>query len=284
MEDNILPRERQYRATTSFLTRPVEEVEGLLEFILRNALQLVGAPDGYIILYDEDGKTFFVRHGIGFYKSWIMESQPSEFGMQGYVCNTGEIFVVDDYRQYPERMNDKRLDRVTSVIILPMKQEGQVQGMLCASWSDIVHPISTENVEVLRQFCDLALVAMERTDTQKKIDRMALYDVLTGLPNRGSLNWHLEEDMNKAHSGESMGAVMFIDMDDLKSVNDNFGHTCGDSVIITAGKHIVDAVGEQAFVAHSGGDEFIIVLAGEHDRAEIAHIADTILHALCQDY
>ena len=284
MEDHLLLRGRQYRAATRLLTRPVEEFQGLLESILRDALQLVQAPDGYIVLCDNDAKTCSFHHGIGLYLYGITESPPVGFGMQGYVFNTGEVLTVDDYRQYPERMNDKRLDRLTSVIMLPLKQEGQMLGMLCASWSDVVHPISTEDVAVLRQFCDLATVALERTNTQKKISRMAFYDPLTGLPNRASLSLHIEQGMKKAHCGKAMGTIMFIDMDDLKSVNDNFGHSFGDSVIIAAGKHIVDAAGEKAFVAHSGGDEFIIVLSGEYNREEVGKIADTILNALSQEY
>ena len=284
MEDNLLLRERQYRATTSLLTRPVNESEGLLESVLHDALQLVKAPDGYIVLYDDDGMTFFVYQGSGLFESWILELQVASFGMQRKVHQSGEILTVDDYRTYPERVNDERLSRLTGVIMLPLKQEGQVQGILCACWSDVVHPISTEDVEVLRQFCDLATLALERTNTQKKIAHMAFYDTLTGLPNRASLSLHLEKEMKAVPSGTATGVIMFIDMDDLKLVNDNFGHSFGDRVIVTAGQHIVDAVDEKAFVAHSGGDKFILALSGEYSRQEVAHFADTILRALCQEY
>lgn len=284
VEENLLLRERQYRATTSLLTNPIDKIEELLKSILHDALQLVKAPDGHIGLYDDGGKTFIIHHGIGICDSWIMERHPAETGMKGYVYNTGKNLIVDDYQQYPNRMNDKRLDRLTTAIMLPLKQDGQVKGILCASWRDVVHPISKEDVAVLRQFCDLATVALERTNTQKKIHQMAFYDTLTGLPNRASLNLHLDEEMKKAHCGEATGAILFIDMDDLKSVNDNFGHSFGDSVIVAAGKHIVDAVGENAFVAHSGGDEFIIVLSGEYNREKVAQFADAVLGALCQEY
>ena len=284
MEDRLLLRERQYRATTSLLTRPIDEFEGLLESILRDALLLVDALDGYIILCDDGAETCYIHHGIGLYDSWVMASQPAQSGMQGYVYNTGEVLVVDDYRQYPERMDDKRLDRLTTVIMLPLKQGDQVQGILCACWTDVVHPISTDDLELLRQFCDLATVALERTNTQKKISYMAFYDTLTGLPNRASLNLHLEKNIKKAHSGEATGIILSIDMDDLKSVNDNFGHSLGDSIIITAGKYIVAAVGEKAFVARSGGDEFVIVLSGQYSRLEVARIADKVLDAVCQEY
>lgn len=284
VEENLLLRERQYRAVTSLLTRPVDEFEGLLESILRDALQLVKAPNGYISLYDDGGKTFSFYYGVGVHESWSMEPHSAMIGMQRNVYDTGEFFIVDDYRLYPEHVNDKQMNKVTSIIMLPLKQEGEVHGILCASWNDVVYPISTEDVMVLRQFCDLATVALAHTNAQKQISYMAFYDTLTGLPNRTSLRLHLEKKMKKTHFGEATGVIMFIDIDDLKSVNDNFGHSVGDSVIIAAGKHIVDAVGEQAFVARSGDDEFVIMLSGEYNREEVALIADCILGALCQEY
>jgi len=186
----------------------VDEFDGLLESILRDALQLVEAPDGYIMLYDKEKKTFFVHHGIGLYESWIMESQPAEFGMQGYVYKTGEILAVDDYRQYPERRNDKRLDRLTSAIILPLKREGQVQGMLCACWSDVVHHISIEDVQALRQFCDLVAVALKRTNTQKKIRQLMnagfVDTVRRSIGDAGILQEQLEIEITESVLIESM--------------------------------------------------------------------------------
>jgi len=284
LEDDLLLRARQCQAITSLLTRSVDDFEGLLQSILRDALQLVKAPDGYIILCDDSAKTCSVHHGIGLYESWIREVQPTKCGMQGNVYRTGEILVVNDYRQYPERINDKRLDGLTTVIVLPLKQEGQVHGMLSASWSDVVHPISTGDIDVLRQFCDLAMVALERTNIQKKMRRMAFYDAVTGLPNRASLSLHLEKKMKRHHDGPSMGVIISIDIDNLKALNDNFGYSFGNSVIRATGNHIMNVVGEKAFVARSGGDEFILVLSGEYNREEVVHMADEILYALCQEY
>lgn len=283
-EENLLLRERQYRATTSLLTRPVDEMEDLLEVILHNAVQLLRAVAGYIGLFDDSGKTFYVHHGIGIDESRIMEPQPAEIGMQGHVRDTGELFYVEDYRIYQQRINDARLDRSTSVIMIPLKQAGKVKGILAVSWVDVIHTISHEDLEVLRQFGDLASVALERASTQKKIGQMAFHDALTGLPNRASLNLYLEAEMQKARCGEATGMILFIDIDDLKSINDNFGHSFGDDVIVTASKHIVNVVGQEAFVSRIGGDEFIVVLPGSNNSEQAARIAEKTIRELCQDY
>ncbi|WP_378954642.1 EAL domain-containing protein [Pelosinus sp. sgz500959] len=284
IEENLLLRERQYRATTSLLTRPVEEFEGLLESILQGALQLVNAPDGYIALYDDLGKGFCTYYGSGICEHWIKSLVLAESEIVRRVYHTGEIVAVDDYKEYPNRLDDQRLENVASVIMLPLKHEDQVKGILCASWRNEIHFITTEDVKVLRQFCDLGSVAIERTNIHKKIHQMAFYDALTGLPNRESLQSYMTKELKMTHGSEIAGAILFVDIDDLKSVNDSFGHSCGDGIINTVAKHIMTAVGRDVFVARSGGDEFSIVLSGEENRENIAKIADNILEVLCQEY
>jgi diguanylate cyclase (GGDEF)-like protein len=117
----------------------------------------------------------------------------------------------------------------------------------------------------------------------EEIRHMAYTDVLTGLPNRAHLNERLDQEMEQARRGESSGVVMFIDLDDLKTVNDTLGHTYGDVLIVEAGKRIVAEAGNDAFVGRIGGDEFILILSGERDRTCIARLADRIIGALCRD-
>ena len=115
------------------------------------------------------------------------------------------------------------------------------------------------------------------------IKKIAYSDSLTGLPNRALLNKRLKKEMERTRCGESAGAVLFIDLDDLKMVNDTFGHTYGDALITMAGKRIVETVSDHGFVGRIGGDEFMVILSGEHDRKNIIHSADMIVEAFNQD-
>ncbi|MEG6584883.1 sensor domain-containing protein [Dendrosporobacter sp. 1207_IL3150] len=117
----------------------------------------------------------------------------------------------------------------------------------------------------------------------EKIRRIAYTDVLTGLSNRAHLNEMLEGEMEQARRGMSTGGVLFIDLDDLKTVNDTLGHTYGDAIIVEAGKRIAKEVGKNAIIARIGGDEFVVILPGKRDRQCIATIADGVIHALCQN-
>ncbi|MBP2639358.1 MAG: diguanylate cyclase/phosphodiesterase [Firmicutes bacterium] len=117
----------------------------------------------------------------------------------------------------------------------------------------------------------------------REIHDTAYYDVLTGLPNRAHLNQKLQKVMAEARHGKGSGSILFIDLDDLKMVNDAFGHSVGDQMIIKAGQDIIAAAGNQAFVSRISGDEFIVILLGENDRTRVAHIANCIIDVICKE-
>lgn len=284
VENELILREQQYRATTNLMTSSGKNVEELLAAILRDALKLVRAPGGYVGLQDETGENFVIRHAFGSAENLALCSFPAGKSMYGQVRHSGEMLYVENYSQYSHRVMEKRLDRITTLIMFPIKQNNQVIGAFCASWTDEVHQVVAEELEILRQYGNLASIALERANIQKKITRMAFHDTLTDLPNRASLNRCLEEEVNKARNGGASGAILFIDLDDLKMVNDNYGHTCGDGVIIAASRHIQNAVGPEAFVARMGGDEFIVVLAGENQREKIAKLTDGLVKTLHGEY
>lgn len=117
----------------------------------------------------------------------------------------------------------------------------------------------------------------------EKIRRIAYTDALTGLSNRAHLNEWLEGELEQARCGKSAGGVLFIDLDDLKTINDTLGHTYGDAIIVEAGKRIKKEVNEAAFVGRIGGDEFLVILPGKRDRQYCAAVADKMINAFCQD-
>lgn len=124
----------------------------------------------------------------------------------------------------------------------------------------------------------------ERKAQEDAIHRMAYYDSLTGLPNRAFLMEHLNEEMAMARKGEAAGAVLFVDVDRLKRVNDTYGHSAGDKLIIMTGKQIVAAVGEEAVVARIGGDEFVVLLSGANDREKVDKVAGRLINLLSRNY
>jgi len=136
--------------------------------------------------------------------------------------------------------------------------------------------------EPVRMIVGYANVTEERRHAEK-IRQMAYFDVLTGLPNRAHLSEHLQTMLAAGTAEKPAGAVLFIDLDDLKAVNDAFGHTYGDNIIRTASQRIKAGVGEGSFVARIAGDEFIAILPDMCDHDQVAGVAEAITRQLSQE-
>ncbi|MDF2564512.1 MAG: hypothetical protein K0Q53_907 [Massilibacillus sp.] len=133
---------------------------------------------------------------------------------------------------------------------------------------------------VVRDITARVQAEKERRQQAETIKHMAYFDLLTGLANRHHLNEWLNNEMERARAGKASGVILFIDLDDLKMINDTYGHSYGDKIISAAGARVVDGAGEEAFVARIGGDEFVVILSGQYDRGQIEKIAHKISKAL----
>lgn len=129
----------------------------------------------------------------------------------------------------------------------------------------------------------------ERKENEARINNLAFFDPLTQLPNRRLLQDRLEHAITASTRKKNLGAVLFIDLDDFKTLNDNRGHHIGDLLLIAVANRLRAAVRAQDTVARLGGDEFLVVLEdldSNHDYAAAVaqQIAETILESLNEAY
>lgn len=117
---------------------------------------------------------------------------------------------------------------------------------------------------------------------QQELDRLASHDTLTGLPNRRLFMDRLTQAMARARRHQSQLALLFIDLDNFKDINDNEGHAAGDDVLKLMSQRMGALVREVDTVARLGGDEFIILLDGADNRDEITQIAQRMVDVLRQ--
>jgi len=114
--------------------------------------------------------------------------------------------------------------------------------------------------------------------------RHANFDDLTGLPNRHMFTDRLEQETRKADRGESMLALLFIDLDHFKEVNDRLGHATGDRLLVEAARRIASCVRATDSLARLGGDEFTVILSGLDSTAGVERIAQTVVGRLAQPF
>jgi diguanylate cyclase (GGDEF)-like protein len=177
--------------------------------------------------------------------------------------------------------------------------------------SEAIHAIGDGQLDTrvavpscIRELCSLssginqmtADLQHERMILQQRINEathqlrnIAFYDTLTLLPNRRLLNDRLTQALAASARNGCYGALMFLDLDNFKSLNDQFGHMAGDSLLVEAAGRISSCLREMDTVARFGGDEFVVMLGcldGDHQLSvKLAHIvAEKIRSALAETY
>jgi diguanylate cyclase (GGDEF)-like protein len=134
---------------------------------------------------------------------------------------------------------------------------------------------------VLRARCAQLQGALEsHRDAEMRLDYIAHHDSLTGLPNRLQCQLRLEHGIAYARRHGSLLAVLFIDIDHFKAINDNLGHDAGDQVLVQFSQRLRSCVREVDTVARQGGDEFIVLLTELHSALDAQQVADKIIAAI----
>lgn len=146
-------------------------------------------------------------------------------------------------------------------------------------WLRIVgHPRPLEGGAVV--WDSIVLDETERKQAQAQIHYLARYDPLTGIPNRGHLRERLQSSLAAAHQGGPQVAVLFLDLDNLKEVNDTRGHAFGDQVLKAVGRRLETATRSTDVVGRVGGDEFVVLAHDIRQRETAARIAQKLLEAV----
>lgn len=120
----------------------------------------------------------------------------------------------------------------------------------------------------------------ERKKLESKLEYLAYHDVLTGLPNRRLLYIHLQNALTTAKANDELVAVLFLDCDHFKQINDTWGHNTGDLFLQMIAERLTSCVREGDTVARLGGDEFIVILTGIQSQQQVEKVSKRILRAL----
>lgn len=155
-------------------------------------------------------------------------------------------------------------------------------GTLYPKWMavSIVQDEQGHITHYVASYTDIA--ARERAAEQ--ISQLAYQDALTGLSNRFSLQGQLDQALAMARREQRLVAVMFLDLDKFKTINDTLGHAIGDIMLQTAARRLRETVRESDIVSRLGGDEFVVVLTELGDLAAATQVGEKILDTLRQPY
>jgi diguanylate cyclase (GGDEF)-like protein len=193
--------------------------------------------------------------------------------------------------------NDDKILPPFPTIAEVIGQNEEAEKMVVKAAEDLNHV----NAELIRQVDERIDIESELRQTQKDLfevltdlsksqtnekdaRHLALHDSLTGLPNRLLLEQHLDHGLTQSRRHGWKLALMFIDLDKFKNINDTYGHDVGDKVLITVAKRLQDFVRGEDIVSRWGGDEFICVLLNIKLEEEVIKLAKKMVARISEDF
>ena len=149
-------------------------------------------------------------------------------------------------------------------------------------WASVGVTIVRDDEGVPQYFVSQAIDVTARRMLEERLAHEAVHDTLTGLPTRSLLFDRLDQALAGARRREALVAVLFVDLDGFKAVNDSLGHAAGDQVLVAVAQRLRDAVREIDTPARFGGDEFVVICPDLSNAAGAVGIAERIRAALCE--
>jgi diguanylate cyclase (GGDEF)-like protein/PAS domain S-box-containing protein len=216
------------------------------------------------------------------------DATPIGRGLVGTACRTGQPCVSQDF------MNDERTrpwhdlaqqHGVAAAAAVPIRRADATTGVMLF-YSDEKRAFDDEIVKLLGRMVESVAYALdnfdretERIRSQERIQYLATHDGLTGLPNRAMFNELLRLGVETGRRYERKFAVLFVDLDRFKFVNDTLGHEAGDVLLKEMSTRFKECLRASDVVARLGGDEFVFLIQEVGDAAQVTTVARKVLSA-----
>jgi diguanylate cyclase (GGDEF)-like protein len=235
------------------------DLPDVLDAVVSEAMRLIeNARDVNIFLYKNHKLSFGAALDADGTRNrpW---SKPRSNGLTYTVAREGGMMIVENMQDHPIFQN-VTTHWVGSIIGIPLKVGQTVVGVMNLSRSTI-GGFSASELRLLSLLSDQAAVAISNASLHQMISRQAYSDTLTGLPNRRALDERLEEEVLAARRNNYSFAVIMMDLDGFKAVNDTYGHSVGDDVLRLVFGQMARGVRTTDFLARYGGDELTLILS-----------------------
>ena len=236
-----------------------------------------------VVLLDSTYTTFVLKAGVGWQSDWVGRRihNRSAGSQLDYVITSEDPLIVDDLRDEVRFTPSELLTahHVVSGIDVRIGSVRRPLGVLGAYGREI-RQFSTDDVGFLQSLANTLSAAIERQNVDDQLNYLAQHDALTGLPNRSLFTDRLQVALAHAeHSGNPL-ALLFLDLDRFKNVNDVFGHGLGDEVLREVATRFAHCMRATDMVSRQGGDEFLVILPELDEAQDAARVAETLLEAV----
>lgn len=259
--------------------------------LMAEAVRVVGIGLGFelcrLMSVDATAGTLKREAGFGWDAAWscAQAADVTEEAGDRFVTGARDAIVVADTRCESgfDRSEMLRFHEVRSGTEMLIQGTHGIYALL-GVYARAPARSSTECVDFLRGIANMLASTLDRKWVEDRLTYMAQYDSLTGLPNRSMYLDRLEHSLAQARRSGALIAVLFIDLDHFKVVNDTHGHGAGDDVLVQAAQRLKDCLRSGDTVGRLGGDEFAAVLGDLTCADDAGQVARKIVDALTRSF
>jgi diguanylate cyclase (GGDEF)-like protein len=234
------------------------DLQTVLDAVVSEAMRLVRhARTAHIFLYQNDRLEFGASLNSDGTRNKPF-AMPRPAGLTQTVAKKGEMISIENIAEHP-LYKDSPNNWSGSIIGIPLKFGNLIVGVMNLSRS-ISGEFTRAELRLLGLLADQAAVAISNASVHQQVTEEANTDLVTGLPNRRALEERLEEEIRNAKRTNSHFAVVMMDLDGFKAVNDTHGHSVGDELLRSAFNYLAQNMRTTDFLARYGGDELTLIM------------------------
>jgi diguanylate cyclase (GGDEF)-like protein/PAS domain S-box-containing protein len=290
VEARLVRRAAEQEAVAALGERALEggPLPALLDHAMAVVAKVLGVEFADVLELAEDERLFLLKAGTGFREGLVRNITVSADwadSQAGFTVLAKEPVVVDDIAgehrfQAGSLLRDHAVGSGMTVLI---QGRGRPYGVVGA-YSRERRAFSPEDVSFLQAVANVLADAIDRVRTEEETRRRGLHDPLTGLPNRTLVLDRIAHALARADRGEASVAVLFLDVDNFKVVNDSLGHRAGDNLLRQLAARLSDAVRPADTVGRFGGDEFVVLCEDVTDEPMALRIAGRLARVFAEPF
>ncbi len=193
-----------------------------------------------------------------------------------------KYIIITNKENLPGYFSSVKMLDNNSFLIVPGTIKDEVSIVIGLGYKNLSN-FTEEDILLVQDFTNHVAVAVSNATWEEQLYHMAHYDSLTGLPNRMLMRDRLQQNLAKSERKKSFLAVLFIDLDRFKYVNDSLGHLAGDLLLCSVSKRLIKILRAEDTISRFGGDEFVVLISNFQSIHELLSVTTTIAKKVIAD-